>query len=109
LSLALTTMFSFPGVLYGAKAGDFRLIPGPMIILSITLWILSGALNPLEFSAGSAVFQYLPTAAGIRLMSYSLFSRGGEFVSQSLWVLAGWLGITFVWACGWWIRAKRTA
>ncbi len=107
LFLALTTVFGFPGVLYGVKAGDFRLIPGPMIILSITLWILSGALNPLEFSAGSAVFQYLPTAAGIRILSYVLFARGVEFVAKSVWILAGWLGLTFVWVSGWLMRSRR--
>ena len=107
LFLTIVTMFSFPGVLYGAKVGDFRLIPGPMIILSITLWIISGALNPLEFSAGSAVFQYLPTAAGIRLISYALFARGGEFVSGSVWVLAAWLGLTLLWVFFWFMRAKR--
>ncbi|HPF87229.1 MAG TPA: ABC transporter permease [Candidatus Limiplasma sp.] len=107
LFLAIVTIFSFPGVLYGAKVGDFRLIPGPMIILSITLWILSGALNPLEFSAGSAVFQYLPTAAGIRLITCLLFDRGEAFVSSSAVTLAVWLGLTAVWAAVWTIRTHR--
>jgi len=107
LAVMIITIFSFPGVLYGARAGDFRLIPGPMIILSITLWILSGALNPLEFSAGSAVFQYLPTAAGIRLVSFWLFSRGGEFVTEAAWVLAGWLVLTLALAVVWTWRTRR--
>lgn len=93
--LALTTTFSLPGVLYGMRAGDFRLVPAPMIILSVTLWLISGALNPLEFSAGSAVFQYLPTASGIRIMSYALFDRGSQFVNESFVVLAGWFVAAF--------------
>jgi len=42
--MIITPMFSLPGVLYGMKVGDFRLVPAPMIILSITLWLVSGAL-----------------------------------------------------------------
>ncbi len=93
--LMLVTMFSLPGVLYGMKAGDFRLVPAPMIILSITLWLISGAMNPLEFSAGSAVFQYLPTASGIRIMSYALFSRGAQFVRESFIILISWTAAAF--------------
>lgn len=93
--LALTTTFSLPGVLYGRKAGDFRLVPAPMIILSITLWLVSGALNPLEFSAGYAFFKYLPTASGIRIMSYALFHRGGQFVRESFVILIFWVAAVF--------------
>jgi hypothetical protein len=105
--LAMTTMFSFPGVLYGVKVGDFRLIPAPMIILSITLWIVSGALNPLEFSAGAPVFKYLPTSASIRLITYSLFNRGEQFVSESIKILASWLGIVLLGATLWFFNGKR--
>lgn len=94
--ILITTMFSLPGVLYGMKAGDFRLVPAPMIILSITLWLVSGALNPLEFSAGSAFFKYLPTSSGIRIMSYSLFERGGQFVNESFIILFSWTAAVFV-------------
>ncbi len=93
--LLLVTTFSLPGVLYGMKAGDFRLVPAPMIILSITLWLVSGALNPLEFSAGAAFFKYLPTASGIRIMSYALFNRGAQFVQESFLNLLAWAAIAF--------------
>lgn len=93
--LVLTTIFSLPGVLYGMKAGDFRLVPAPMIILSITLWLVSGAMNPLEFSAGSVFFKYLPTASGIRIMSYALFDRGGQFVQESFFILISWVVAAF--------------
>lgn len=93
--LALTTTFSLPGVLYGMKVGDFRLVPAPMIILSITLWLVSGAMNPLEFSAGSALFKYLPTASGIRILSYALFHRGGQFVEESFLILISWAAAVF--------------
>lgn len=93
--LTLTTTFSLPGVLFGMKTGDFRVVPAPMIILSITLWLVSGALNPLEFSAGSAFFKYLPTASGIRIMSYALFNRGGQFVQESFVILISWVAVVF--------------
>jgi hypothetical protein len=104
LFLAITPMFSFPGVLYGNKVGDFRLVPAPMIVLSITLWIVSGALNPLEFSAGCSIFQYLPTAAAIRLLSFSLFNRGGQFVSKSLIILIAWIVFILLCAIIWFYR-----
>ncbi len=94
--LMLSIVFSFPGVLYGMKVGDFRLVPAPMIILSITLWLVSGALNPLEFSAGYSFFKYLPTASGIRIISYSMFDRGGQFITESFIVLVLWIFLVFV-------------
>jgi ABC-type multidrug transport system permease subunit len=93
--LSLTVTFSLPGVLYGMKAGDFRLVPAPMIILSVTLWLVSGALNPLEFSAGYAFFKYLPTSSGIRIMSYALFDRGRQFVQESFIILSAWFIAVF--------------
>lgn len=95
LFLVLTVTFSFPGVLYGMKAGDFRLVPAPMIILSITLWLVSGALNPLEFSAGYAFFKYFPTSSGIRILSYALFNRGGQFIRESFIILSVWFVAVF--------------
>lgn len=108
LFLSITTLFSFPGVLYGQKVGDFRLIPAPMIIVSITLWIVSGALNPLEFSAGYSIFKYLPTAAGIRLISFSLFNRGEQFVSESLVVLIAWVAFVLLVAMFWFYKSSTT-
>jgi hypothetical protein len=63
------------------KAGDFRLVPAPMIILSITLWLVSGALNPLEFSR-DMLFSISAYRFGIRIMSYALFNTAaGKFRS----------------------------
>ena len=84
----LAIIFSIIGVFYGMQVGDFRFIPAPTIILSITLWVLAGAINPLEFSAGSEVFQYLPTAAGIRILTAAVFGRGLEYVNES-WINLG--------------------
>lgn len=103
----LAGTFSFPGVLYGRKVGDFRLVPAPMIILSLTLWFCSGALNPLTFSAGSAFFKYLPTSAGIKLLSFSLFDRGGQCVTESAVILAAWTLAVLILAGIWFYSASR--
>jgi ABC-type multidrug transport system permease subunit len=107
LFLIITTMFSFPGVLYGNKVGDFRLVPAPMIVLSITLWIVSGALNPLEFSAGYSIFKYFPTSAAIRLISFSLFDRGSQFVNESLVILVAWTIFILIGAVFWFYGKKH--
>ena len=88
--LLLTLIFSTIGVFYGIAVGDFRFIPAPTIILSITLWVLAGAINPLEFSAGSEVFKFLPTAASIRILTAAIFNRGTEYVVQSWTILGAW-------------------
>lgn len=91
--LLLAIIFSTIGVFYGMQVGDFRFIPAPTIIISITLWVLAGAINPLEFSAGSEVFKYLPTAAGIRLLTATVFGRGTEYVVESWLILIIWAAV----------------
>lgn len=110
LFLGINAVFSFPGILYGRRAGDFRLVPAPMIIFSLTLWLCSGALNPLTFSAGSAFFKYLPTSAGIRLLSFSLFERGGQSVGESTAILAAWTAAALIFTGTWfYCKNKKTS
>lgn len=89
--IAVSYIFSYLGVSFGTLTGDFRTIPGPMILLSLVLWMLSGAINPLETMAGSNLFQFLPSSAGIRLLVYLLFGRGGEFVNKSWFTILLWM------------------
>lgn len=91
--LMLATIFSTIGVFYGMQVGDFRFIPAPTIIISMTLWVLAGAINPLEFSAGSEIFKYLPTAASIRLLTAAVFNRGTEYVFESWIILGLWTAV----------------
>jgi hypothetical protein len=88
---ALSYVFSFLGVAYGWAVGDFRFIPAPTIIVTMTLWFLSGAINPLEFSAGSSIFKFLPSAGAIRILSSSFFKSGGELLGFSYLVLLAWV------------------
>lgn len=94
--LMLSFIFSSIGVFYGMKVGDFRAIPAPSIIISLTLWVLAGAINPLEFSAGSEIFKYLPTAAVIRILTASIFGRGNQYITESWLILSCWFCITIL-------------
>ncbi|MFW9852845.1 MAG: ABC transporter permease [Candidatus Thorarchaeota archaeon] len=89
--LSLAFIFSSIGVFYGMKVGDFRAIPAPSIIISITLWVLGGAINPLEFSAGSEIFKFLPTAASVRILTAKVFDRGTQYLKESWLILICWL------------------
>ena len=94
--VCLSFIFSSIGVFYGMKVGDFRAIPAPTIILSITLWVLGGAINPLEFSAGSEVFKYLPSAAAVRILTATVFGRGTQYLSESWIILSFWFLATVI-------------
>jgi hypothetical protein len=52
-------------------------------------------MNPLNFPRARSFFKYLPTASGIRIMSYALFARGGQFVRESSAILASWVVAVF--------------
>ncbi|TFF85080.1 hypothetical protein EU523_00520 [Candidatus Heimdallarchaeota archaeon] len=92
----LALIFASLGVFYGMMVGDFRFIPAPSIILCVTIWILAGAINPLEFSAGSRVFKFLPTAAAIRILTAVIFQRGVEYQTESWIILGLWTILTIV-------------
>jgi hypothetical protein len=96
--LCLSFPFGLLGVSYGLKIGDFRLVPVPAILISLTLWIVSGAINPLEFSVGAEVCRFLPTAAGIRVLTAVIFNRGVQYLNEALVILGFWfiLGIALL-------------
>ncbi|MFX1251034.1 MAG: ABC transporter permease [Promethearchaeota archaeon] len=93
--MCLSFIFGLIGVVYGLKAGDFRLIPAPTIIISFVLWIISGAINPLEFSAGNELLQLLPTASAIRILTIAMFGRGIEYLFEAWLILGFWTILTF--------------
>jgi hypothetical protein len=92
----LAVIFSIFGVLYGFKVGDFRAVPAPTIIVSFSLWLISGSINPLGFSAGSDIFAVTPTAATARILTAAFFYRGVEYWYISWVVLGSWVVITGV-------------
>lgn len=84
-------IFGTIGVSWGLKIGDIRAIPAPAIIITLTFWMVGGAINPLEFSAGSELFKYLPSAAVIRIFTSLFFNRGNEYGFESTLILVGWV------------------
>ncbi|MBN2336060.1 ABC transporter permease [Candidatus Bathyarchaeota archaeon] len=94
--ISLSFMFSVAGVTYGHWAGSFTLVPVPSILFSFPLWIAAGAINPLEFSAGSELFRFLPTAAAIRVLTAVNYGRGVEYLRFSWAVLASWFAVTLM-------------
>ncbi|MCY3413922.1 MAG: ABC transporter permease [Candidatus Heimdallarchaeota archaeon] len=94
--LLLSFTFAVLGVNYGLKVGDFRAVPGPSILITMTLWMIGGAINPLEFSAGSAIFRYLPSAAGIRVLTAIIYDRSMENLTEGWVVLSAWASIAFL-------------
>ncbi|NVM23530.1 MAG: hypothetical protein HWN68_17325 [Desulfobacterales bacterium] len=97
--VTLSYIFSFLGVTYGWVVGDFRFIPAPTIIVTFTLWFISGAINPLEFSAGSAIFKFLPSSGAIRILSSSFFQSGRELLGFSYQVLLTWFFLVLIINC----------
>lgn len=94
--IALSYIFSYLGVTYGWAVGDFRFIPAPTIIVTMTLWFVSGAINPLEFSAGSAIFKFLPSSGAIRILSASFFKSGRELLGFAYQVLIAWFSLVLI-------------
>lgn len=96
LFFVLNTIFSILGVSYGLKVGDFRAIPGPSILLALTLWILSGGINPIQFGSGSDFFSYLPSTAANQILLVGLYSRGSSYLLEASSTLVVWLIIAVV-------------
>jgi hypothetical protein len=90
LFICLSLTFATAGVLYGYTTGDIRTVPAPSVILCVTLWIVAGAINPLEFSAGSEIFKLAPSSAAIRIIIAILFDRGTEYFIESALVIGFW-------------------
>ncbi len=82
--------FSILGVSYGMITGDLRAVPAPTIIVTLTFWMVGGAINPLEFSAGSELFKLLPSAAAIRILTAIIFERGVQYLFESWIILLSW-------------------
>ena len=94
--LMLSFMFSTIGVTYGFYIGAFTLVPVPSILLSFTFWIISGAINPIEFSAGSRVFIYTPSAAAIKILTAVNFGRSVETLLFNSYVITVWFLVVLV-------------
>ncbi|MFW9997019.1 MAG: ABC transporter permease [Candidatus Odinarchaeota archaeon] len=96
LFTCLSFIFATAGVFYGYKVGDIRAVPAPSVIICVTLWLVAGAINPLEFSAGSELFKLAPSSAAIRIITAILFARGKEYFTESVLVIGIWTALALL-------------
>jgi hypothetical protein len=86
----LNTIFAVLGVSYGLRIGDFRGVPAPAILISLTLWILCGGINPIEIGAGFEIFQYIPSTAANQTLLIGIFARGSAKLIEATQILVIW-------------------
>jgi hypothetical protein len=88
--LMLATIFSLLGYGLGNKAKDVRLVLGPTMITVLTLWLLSGGVNPIEAMAGTEFLSLLPTTATLRILANEMvgletLSLGTDLLTIGIW------------------------
>lgn len=105
--LCISFVFAVIGVNYGMKVGDIRAVPGPSVLITVVLWMVGGAINPLEFSAGSPIFKFLPNAASVRILTAAIFERGNEYVVEGWTILLGWASLMFMITLAQIIRTRK--
>ena len=91
--LLLAITFSLLGYGLGNKAKDVRLVLGPTMITVLTLWLLSGGVNPIEAMAGTEFLSLLPTTATLRILAKEMvgletISTGTNLLILSVWTIA---------------------
>jgi len=98
LAVALLTMiFAIIGYGLGQRARDVRLVLGPTMIIVLTLWIMSGGVNPVEAMAGTEFLSILPTTATLRILARELVGLGNISVGENLLIIGAWsLAVVFV-------------
>jgi hypothetical protein len=98
LAVALLTMiFAIIGYGLGQRARDVRLVLGPTMIIVLTLWLMSGGVNPVEAMAGTEFLSILPTTATLRILARELVGLGNISVGKNLLIIGAWsLAVVFV-------------
>jgi ABC-2 type transport system permease protein len=86
----LTAIFTVIGYGLGQKAGDVRLVIGPTMIIVITLWTMSGGVNPVEAMAGTKFLSFLPTTAALRILAKELVGLENISTGTNLIILCAW-------------------
>jgi ABC-type multidrug transport system permease subunit len=91
LAVALLAMiFAIIGYGLGQRARDVRLVLGPTMIIVLTLWIMSGGVNPVEAMAGTEFLSILPTTATLRILARELVGLGNISVGKNLLIIGAW-------------------
>jgi hypothetical protein len=91
LAVALLAMiFAIIGYGLGQKAKDVRLVLGPTMIIVLTLWIMSGGVNPVEAMAGTKFLSILPTTATLRILAREMVGLETISVEANLLIIGAW-------------------
>lgn len=98
LAVALLAMiFALIGYGLGQRARDVRLVLGPTMIIVLTLWIMSGGVNPVEAMAGTKFLSILPTTATLRILAKELVGLENISTGTNLLIIGAWsLAVVFV-------------
>ena len=91
LAVALLAMtFAIMGYGLGQKARDVRLVIGPTMIVVLTLWLLSGGVNPVEAMAGTKFLSILPTTATLRILAKEMVGLENISTGTNLLIIGAW-------------------
>jgi hypothetical protein len=93
----LSMIFAIIGYGLGQKARDVRLVLGPTMIAALTLWIISGGVNPIEAMAGSEFLSILPTTATLRILAKDMVGLETISTGTNIFIIGVWsAAIVFV-------------
>lgn len=91
LAVALLSMiFAITGYGFGQKAKDVRLVLGPTMITALTLWIISGGVNPVEAMTGSEFLSILPTTATLRILARDMVGLESISAGTNIFIIGVW-------------------
>jgi ABC-2 type transport system permease protein len=105
----LSMIFAIIGYGLGQKARDVRLVLGPTMIAALTLWIISGGVNPVEAMAGTEFLSILPTTATLRILAREMVGLETISAGTNLLIIGAWSAAIVVIALVLKIGIKRRA
>jgi ABC-type multidrug transport system permease subunit len=86
----LSMVFAVAGYGLGQKARDVRLVLGPTMIIVLTLWMLSGPVNPVEAMAGAELLSLLPTTATMRILAKEMVGLETISAGTNMLIIGVW-------------------
>jgi ABC-type multidrug transport system permease subunit len=86
----LAMIFAIIGYGLGQKARDVRLVLGPTMIIVLTLWIMSGGVNPVEAMAGTELLSLLPTTATLKLLAKEMVGLETISAGTNMLIIGAW-------------------
>jgi ABC-type multidrug transport system permease subunit len=86
----LAMIFAIIGYGLGQKAKDVRLVLGPTMIIVLTLWIISGGVNPVEAMAGAELMSLLPTTATLKVLARETVGLGTISAGTNMLIIGAW-------------------